>query len=860
MIKILEIINNNKETLAYLNNLESGIVRQVINGEYVISFTALIEPLKTEFLYDNNNLIKYNNDYFNIVTIEEEHDSDNMLRVYIDCEHISYDLIKQTKLTYTQTDRAAIYVMNDLLAGSGFNFIGTDVLTTASIDIQKETDLKSILYQVAVIWGGELSYFQNDIELLQQLGANRGADFRFGKNIQTINRLNNRVENTISYKVEIVQGTELQELGYFELGDTIHVVDDMLNIELDIRIIELEKDIVTGLNSRVILGQPISDLTYSFTNMYNNFSKNFNTINNVIDTKTIELNNAIQSVANDIQNVADGQIITYYQEEEPTGKFGDLWYNSTTKKLYRYSTKWDLVEDADITTAINLANMAKATADGKIVTYYQEIEPSGHFGDLWFNTITKKLYRYNLTWELIEDKDITTAIETAQNAQTTADGKIVSFYQDNIPTSEESNTGDLWIDTNDNNKLYRYNGTNWVSARDGSLAKIDNVIDEHGNLIASKLSGALNAAITKVQNSTSTVTFDDRGLITHNQPLESTSTKAILITSDGILIANAKNANGTWRWRTAITADGISANEINTGTLTAININGVNITGSSITSASALTNIVMDNGTLQFNRNNDTGQIKFAYRQGLPLGINTYDLRELQRYLSGIPADEKTLGLQCNGANFGIELGEHQLSINSNYGTINVVGGMTYWEQFGNPGQEWYVPAGWYKTARVNVYCDGVTKDLGQFGTLTKSGFSVYGGTKNAVISTETYGDICYSAYEMSEVLLGDIGENRVINGRVEIPIHQAFKESVDISNYHVFLTKYGKGDIWVSERTEEYFVVEGDNDVSFSWEIKANRKDASINRFMPVDIQTEKQKELYDEMLLNAKNKKLKG
>ena len=40
-----------------------------------------------------------------------------------------------------------------------------------------------------------------------------------------------------------------------------------------------------------------------------------------------------------------------------------------------------------------------------------------------------------------------------------------------------------------------------------------------------------------------------------------------------------------------------------------------------------------------------------------------------------------------------------------------------------------------------------------------------------------------------------------------------------------MFLTKYGKGDIWVNERHEDYFIVQADNDISFGWEIKAKRK-----------------------------------
>ena len=47
----------------------------------------------------------------------------------------------------------------------------------------------------------------------------------------------------------------------------------------------------------------------------------------------------------------------------------------------------------------------------------------------------KKLYRHDgVEFKLIEDAKITEAIELAQDAQTTADGKIVSYYQNEMPT------------------------------------------------------------------------------------------------------------------------------------------------------------------------------------------------------------------------------------------------------------------------------------------------------------------------------------------------------------------------------------------------------------------------------------------
>ncbi len=63
------------------------------------------------------------------------------------------------------------------------------------------------------------------------------------------------------------------------------------------------------------------------------------------------------------------------------------------------------------------------------------------------------------------------------------------------------------------------------------------------------------------------------------------------------------------------------------------------------------------------------------------------------------------------------------------------------------------------------------------------------------------------------------IGESVTVDGQVKIDLPIFFQN--ETSNYHVFISKHGRGDIWVSERNEKYFIVESDNDISFSYEIK---------------------------------------
>lgn len=123
--------------------------------------------------------------------------------------------------------------------------------------------------------------------------------------------------------------------------------------------------------------------------------------------------------------------------------------------------------------ASDLANAAKSTADGKITTFYQASAPTSGMstGDLWIDTDNgNNLYRYNgSSWDDIQDGAIGTALSNAATAQSTADSKIVTFAQASAPTATD--VGDIWIDTDDNNQMYRWSGSAWVAYRDGMIAE-----------------------------------------------------------------------------------------------------------------------------------------------------------------------------------------------------------------------------------------------------------------------------------------------------------------------------------------------------------------------------------------------------
>ena len=201
---------------------------------------------------------------------------------------------------------------------------------------------------------------------------------------------------------------------------------------------------------------------------------------------SVDMEGNVIATSADFSGTGYTKINIFKQDGIPTSiAIGDLWFDTDDKnKLYRAGSvgadaiiagEWEAVRDTDIAQALSDAATAQGTADGKVVTFYQAgIPTSEAIGDLWIDTDDgNKLYRAEIAgadqiiageWVEVQDTDIATAITNAATAQTTADSKIITFYQTTVPTATDA--GDLWVDTNDGNKLYRSTaaGDNQITA------------------------------------------------------------------------------------------------------------------------------------------------------------------------------------------------------------------------------------------------------------------------------------------------------------------------------------------------------------------------------------------------------------
>lgn len=254
--------------------------------------------------------------------------------------------------------------------------------------------------------------------------------------------------------------------------------------------------------------------------------------NGGVDEETVKnlINNA--QVIKDLQNQADGAIETWFYEGIPTldnlpaidwttneikkVHIGDLYYDQTTGYAYRFTKynddvnpyRWNRIKDNDIVAALEAANHAQATADGKMKVFYGENKPTNYkVGDMWVNATLEGKFNNDIARAVADNETFNAndwvlasryseAIATIQKwtneyetkfsnlvdeVKQQKDQSIIVWYLEYEPTVDNApantwNTetlrsehiGDIVYDIK-NNHSYRWTGTAWVQIKDADF-------------------------------------------------------------------------------------------------------------------------------------------------------------------------------------------------------------------------------------------------------------------------------------------------------------------------------------------------------------------------------------------------------
>ncbi|HAP3440635.1 TPA: hypothetical protein IUD34_001780 [Enterococcus faecalis] len=341
------------------------------------------------------------------------------------------------------------------------------------------------------------------------------------------------------------------------------------------------------------------------------------------------------------------------------------------------------------------------------------------------------------------------------------------------------------------------------------------------------LTAAIQQATSDLINSQTEVKYAKTGILAIDK---NDSNKIVILNSAGIGIST----DGGKSFENAITANGINASAINTGILKAIAIEGVTISGSVITSIGKDFSLKEDNGAITWTRNSDGKEIFKFY---------TTLINQKEGNVRLDVSDEGSFTIfnkKLNKAFLTFFGATNNMSGSANLDNFYVVGS-GHSLNFA-PGSFGYSSTA-SKSPSLNVSSSGFsignndTKVLGSSGgriSISATSTSVTGnlsvtGSKNSLVDTLSYGHRLLNAYETPEYYFADYGKAITdSDGEIKIDIEPIFLETVNTEseNYHIMLTPYSKGNIWVEETKEKYFVVKSDPAlIEFSWNLVAYRK-----------------------------------
>lgn len=243
-----------------------------------------------------------------------------------------------------------------------------------------------------------------------------------------------------------------------------------------------------------------------------------------------EVNNFVSSIYDpkiaELQKQLDGQIESWFYDYAPTlsnkpasdwnteakkeAHEGDLFFNKTTGYSYRFfkdgnTWKWQMIQDTDITSALEKASKAQDTADAKRRVFVSTPNPPYEVGDLWVqgnNKTNGDLMRCQVgrssgsyvstDWikavNYTDDSALNAFIDgefatTIKDLEAQDDKKAETWYQSNDPSTAWTTTaaknehiGDLWFNST-TGVAKRWSGTSWVEMTTNPPKEVFDEID-----------------------------------------------------------------------------------------------------------------------------------------------------------------------------------------------------------------------------------------------------------------------------------------------------------------------------------------------------------------------------------------------
>ena len=607
-----------------------------------------------------------------------------------------------------------------------------------------------------------------------------------------------------------------------------------------------------------------------------------------------------ETIAN-LSTQIDGKAETWRQSTDPAANWttdelkaqhkGDLWNNTENQKTYIYNgSAWQEMTSTPPQAVFD-------AIDGKAQIFVKQPTTPYDVGDLWFDsssadimtcTTARESGNFNAAdWEkrnkYTDDSSLNSWIKgdyakTLEDVQTQIDGKAETWRQSTDPSKswttdalKKQHKGDLWYNTTEQ-KSYIYNGSAWEQMKAEPPSVVYDAIDGKAQIFVSQpttpyavgdlwfdssTADIMTCVTARESGDFAAADWQKRNKYTDNSAVDALD-KALtqleifnrltnngaaqgVYLKDGKLYLNFSYAQGgTLKLGGVNNGNGqaevydSSGNKIGSWNKDGFNLQKGSIYGTQIHLESQNDYI---QGTVNGNEavKISTGGVKVDSTANWGLGVTRKEyIFEMNPYLfPGVRLLDQSTGAGIGSTWTSGHFGMCYTDDLSGYSSVT--------DSLSNYGV--YMKAG-KEDANGGFYVIG--NGLGKGSRVTTEGIYT-SGTKNRIVDTENYGQRLQYCYEMPSPFFGDIGEAETDeNGLCYVQIDDIFGETVLRNDkYNVFLQKEGCGDLWIEEKTADYFLVKGTPNLSFSWELKAKQADYTLERLEKNETSYEKEPEL---------------
>jgi hypothetical protein len=260
---LITILNSQYKPDAVLDEYFDDQVFEQINGSYTLKFSVYLDHDKSQYIQIGS-YAEVEGQYFNIVHHRRTRSESGDVVIAVECEHVSYDLLFHSfdQFIHTGTPRE---LLQYALGGTGFTIGAVELTDLISVEFKEITNVRGIVMAIAAASGGEMKFDNHVISLLRRRGREHSVQFRFGKNLKGIVKdVDAKTGNIVtSYEVSVVELNSLPQfagLEYFELGDTVGVIDEEIMINEKQRIIQYTYSPRLRINSGVVIANAIYSL------------------------------------------------------------------------------------------------------------------------------------------------------------------------------------------------------------------------------------------------------------------------------------------------------------------------------------------------------------------------------------------------------------------------------------------------------------------------------------------------------------------------------------------------------------------------------------------------------------------------